>query len=200
MQQTLYEQRITERSLIKFYIGLIPRYVKYLKNQNYLRIAKRNGASIGTNTVISRSLAEKANSNLTIGNNSSIQSDNFDLRSKVKIGNNVIIGENVKIITASHNINSVDWEVKYYGITVEDFVWLATDVLVMPSCRLIEYGAVFGGGSVVVKDVEKMAVVSGNPAVKISERITVHKSLVVESLLGADLKEYIKVYRNKNIK
>lgn len=128
MQKSLYEHRISQRSLVQFYIGLIPRYYKYLKNLNNVRIARNNGATIGSNTVLNIALARKANSNLCIGNYSSIQSDNFDLRSKVEIGNNVIIGENIKIITASHNIHSPDWEVKFYGIKIEDFVWIATDV------------------------------------------------------------------------
>lgn len=69
----------------------------------------------------------------------------------------------------------------------------------MPSCRLIEYGAVCGGGSVVVKNVEKMGIYSGNPALKISERKEIHSHLVVESLLGVDLKAYRRVYKNRKV-
>lgn len=198
MEKTIYIERIQNRTKLNFYLGLVPRYIKFIKNLNAIRIAKKNGASIGLQTVINKTLAKKANTNLIIGNNCSIQSDNFDLRSKVEIGNNVIIGENVKIITASHNINSKNWEVKYYGLKIEDFVWLATDVMIMPSCRNIGYGAVCGAGSVVVKNVDTMTVNSGNPAVKITERKEVHKHLVVESLLGGDFMTYIKVYKNRN--
>lgn len=143
------------------------------------------------------SLAKKANSNLIIGSHTSVQTDNIDLRSKVTIGNNVILGENVEIISASHNIQSEEWEQKNYGIVIEDYAWVATNVLILPSCRNIGYGAVCGGGAVLVKNVVSMTVVSGNPPVAIGERKVVHKNLVVESLLGGDLKAYIDTYKKR---
>ena len=39
-----------------------------------------------------------------IGNHVSIQTDQIDMRCPVSIGNHVIIGAGVKIITLSHNI------------------------------------------------------------------------------------------------
>lgn len=49
------------------------------------------------------SLARCANSNLTIGNHVSIQTDKIDLRAPVTIGSHVIIGSETEIITNSHN-------------------------------------------------------------------------------------------------
>ncbi|CAD0004618.1 MULTISPECIES: acyltransferase [Flavobacterium] len=197
MTKDIYESRIQGRSLLKFYIGLLPRFKKYLEIKYSRYIALKNGATIGESTVIPLSLAKKANSNLKIGSHTSVQTNNIDLRSKVTIGNNVILGQNVEIITASHNIHSEEWEQKNYGVVIEDYVWVATNVLVMPSCTNIGYGAVCGGGSVLVKDVESMTVVSGNPATVIGQRKVVHKNLVVESLLGGDLKAYIRTYKNR---
>lgn len=65
-------------------------------------------------------------------------------------------------------------------------------MLILPSCRHIGKGAVIGRGAVVSKDVPTMAVVSGNPAVVLKHRKTVHEGLVVESLRGGDLELYIK--------
>ncbi len=143
------------------------------------------------------SLARKANSNLTIGNHVSIQTDKIDTRNKVIIGNNVIIGSGTEIITTSHNIDSLDWEHKGYGIEIEDYAWLPTNVLVLPSCRKIGYGAVVSSGSVVVKDVEPMSVVSGNPAKEFRKRKCVHSDLIVESLLGGDYEVYKNIWKNK---
>ena len=100
------------------------------------------------------------------------------------------MGGGTNIITTSHNIDSPDWEHKNYGIEIEDYVWLPTDVMVLPSCRKIGYGAVVGSGSVVVKNVEPMSVVSGNPAKEFKKRKCVHQDLVVESLLGGDFEIY----------
>ena len=143
-------------------------------------------------------LARKANKNLTIGNHVSLQTDQIDTRNPVTIGNHVIIGSGTNIITTSHNIDSPDWEHKGYGIEIEDYVWLPTNVMVLPSCRRIGYGAVVGSGSVVVHDVEPMSVVSGNPAKEIKKRKCVHSALIVESLLGGDYEIYKQTRRASN--
>lgn len=51
-------------------------------------------------------------------------------------------------------------------------------------------GGVISSGSVVVKDVESMSVVGGNPAKEFKRRQCVHSNLVVESLLGGDYRTY----------
>ena len=136
------------------------------------------------------SLAKKANKNLIIGSHTSIQTDLIDLRSPVHIGSHVIIGYGTEIITTSHYIDSVEWEHKYYGITIDDYAWIPSKILILPSCRHIGYGAVVSSGSVVVKDVESMSVVGGNPAKEFKRRQCVHNNLVVESLLGGDYNTY----------
>jgi acetyltransferase-like isoleucine patch superfamily enzyme len=191
MTQTTYQTGIKNRSRIRFLIGLYPRFIRYLQLYYIRYIARKRGAIVGANTVILYSLAKKANPNLVIGHNTVIQTEKIDVRSPVRIGNNCIIGV-CEIITTSHCVDSPDWEHKYYGIEIEDFAWIATNVLVTPACRHIGYGAVLGAGSVAVKNVEKMSIVGGNPAVHLRNRLNVHEKLVVESLLGGDLKAYIK--------
>ena len=143
-------------------------------------------------------IAKKANKNLVIGNHVSIQTDQIDMRCPISIGNHVIIGAGVKIITLSHNIDSPEWEHKAYGIEIDDYVWIATDALILPSCRKIGYGTVVGGGSVLVKNTEEMDVVGGNPAEFFRKRRCVHSNLVIESLLGGDYKIYKETRKSKN--
>lgn len=195
---TLYYKRISERSLLHFIKGLLPRIQYYLKYQKSKKIAIRKGAKIGDNSIILRELARRCNKNFELGNNSSIGSYNIDLRSPVKIGNNVIISNDSKIITTSHYIDSPEWEPKQYGIEIEDYVWIASNALILPSCRKIGYGSVIGAGSVVVKDVPPMSVVSGNPAKVIKQRDCVHSKLVIPSLLSGDLLIYWNTWINKN--
>jgi acetyltransferase-like isoleucine patch superfamily enzyme len=192
---SVYDQNIQSRTMLHFIKGLVPRYCKWRKHEKARRIARKRGATIGKNTVLPLSLAKRANKNLVVGHNTSIQTDKIDLRSSVKIGNYCIIGV-CEIITTSHYVDSPDWEHKHYGIEIEDFAWIATNVLVTPACRHIGYGAVLGAGSVVVKNVEKMSIVGGNPAVHLRNRLKVHENLVVESLLSGDLKAYIKAWKN----
>ncbi len=197
MSKTEYEKDIERRNLAKYYIGFLARLEKHLKCSYARYIARKNGATVGVNSVFSIALAKKANSNLTIGSNSSIQTDLIDMRAKVTIGSNVIIGSGVEIMTCSHDIDSLDWVFKPYGIIIEDYAWLATRVFILPSCRKIGFGAVCGGGSLVVKNVEAMQVVSGSPAEFIKMRKQVHSDLIVPSLLGGDLMIYKATWKKR---
>lgn len=194
---TQYYKRISKRSLGHFIIGLLPRMKYYLRYQRSRNIAIRKGAKLGDNSIILRALAKRCNNNFELGSNSSIGSYKIDLRSPVKIGNNVIISNDSEIITTSHYIESPEWEHKYYGIEIEDYVWIASNALILPSCRKIGYGAVIGAGAVVTKDVPAMNVMGGNPAKCIKMRKCVHDKLVISSLLSGDLKIYWKTWINR---
>lgn len=187
---TKYEEYVRSKSVLRFSMGLIVRwfYWQYFKIARY--IAQKRGAQVGDNVAMSIKLARRLNSNVRIGNNVSIQTNFIDVRSPLVIGNNVIIGSGTQIITTSHNIDSEEWEHKYYGLTINDYVWIPTKCLILPSCRVIGYGAVISSGSVVVHDVDNMSVVSGNPAREFKKRKCVHSKLVVESLLGGDFVAY----------
>jgi len=193
----LYVLDIQSRSKKRFYLGAIARVKNFIKNSYSVHVARKNGAHIGENVTLPLALARKANSNLTVGNHSSIQSDKLDLRAPITIGSNVIIGSGVEIITCSHNVDSPDWEHKSYGIKIEDYVWVATKVLILPSCRAIKRGAVLAAGSVTAREIEAMQIVSGNPAVFLRMRKEVHFNLCVESLLGNDLQTYLRVRKNQ---
>lgn len=194
---TEYENNVISRNSFCYILGLIARWKQHFKYDKAVRIARKKGATIGENVVMPLSLAKAANSNLKIGDHVSIQTDKIDLRNPVTIGNHVIIGSETEIITTSHNIDSEEWEHKHYGLTIEDYVWIPTRVMILPSCRKIQYGGVVSSGSVVVKDVESMSVVGGNPAKEFKKRKCVHKNLVVESLLGGDYYTYKKIRKSK---
>lgn len=193
----LYIQSVQKRTFARFVIGLFPRIKEWIKFNKNCQLARKKGAIIGDDSIILNGLVKKANSNLTIGNNTSIGSYKLDTRSPILIGNNVIISDYSEIITTSHYVDSPEWEHKYYGIEIEDYVWIASNVLILPSCRKIGYGAVIGAGSVVVKDIEPMSIVGGNPARHLRYRKCVHDKLVISSLLSGDLKIYWKTWRNR---
>jgi acetyltransferase-like isoleucine patch superfamily enzyme len=186
-----YVRNIQSRSKFRFYIGAVARFKRFIYNLYSVNLARRRGAAIGCYVTLPLNLARRANKNLKIGDHCSIHTTKIDLRASVIIGNYVIIGSDVDIITCSHNIDSIDWEHKKYGIQIEDYVWVASKVLILPTCRRIEEGAVLAAGSVVVKNVSRMNVISGNPATFLRERVQVHKNLCVEGLLGNDLITYL---------
>ena len=195
-----YEQSVQNRNKIHYYKGLIVRWINYLRFEKTVKKARKKGAIIGEGVIMTPELGNKLNHNFVIGNHVSLHCVKFSSNlHKVQIGNHVIIGDGVKVIRGSHNIDSPDFEniSKNETLVIEDYVWLCNDCVITPSVKKIGYGAVIGANAVVVKDVEPMAVVGGNPAKEIRKRECVHSNLVVESLLGGDYLAYKDAWKNR---
>ena len=139
---------------------------------------------------------------MIVGNSSILESDDVDLRDKVYIGNNVIINKGVKIIRASHKVDSLYFETISNELIVEDYVWIATSAFILPNCKVISEGSVIGAGSLLASSInEPKSIFFGNPAEFKRFRKECYTSLVVESLQGRDLKQYInarKIEKNNN--
>lgn len=196
--ETLYESRIVHRSIIRFLIGVFARLPRYIKFKSIRRKAIRKGAKIGQDVTISPDFIRNLNSFVEIGDHTSIahECDLTSLLYPIVIGRNVIIGNDVKFVMTSHNIDSVEYEhfAPREGLEIEDYVWICPHSIILPSVKRIGRGAVVGAGSVVVKDVEPMAVMGGNPAKILRYRKCVHSNLVIESLRGNDLITYMKTW------
>ena len=85
----------------------------------------------------------------------------------VRIGDWVGFGPDVKVWSVNHRFDNPDvpwlqqgWESK--PVVIEDDVWLAANVFVMPGVK-IGHGAVISAGTVVNKSVPAFAIVAGNP-------------------------------------
>lgn len=195
---TEYEKRVVGRSWFRFALGLVARWRSCRQISKRIRLRRKAGAKIAGNVAIGADLRVYSPQNLEIGEHCSLQSGEISAQGRVTIGNHVVVGDNVTILTASHNIDSLEWELKSYGVEIDDYVWMATGATILPSCRHIGRGAVVGAKSVVVKDIPPMAVVSGNPAKVIRYRKCVHENLSVEALQGGDLAAYIEARKIKN--
>ncbi len=89
----------------------------------------------------------------------------------VTIGDNVLLGPNVQIITAGHPIHPDSRNSKYeYGIpiTIGDNVWIGAGAIILPGVN-IGSNTVIGAGAVVTKDVPDGVVAAGNPCRIIKE-------------------------------
>ena len=190
-----YVRDIKSRSPIRYWLGLLVRLPLWLKTQRKIRHMRKCGAEVGNDIGICANIMPPASPCLHIGNHVSIHTSMLDVRAPLVIGDYVILGDAVRIITCSHNIDDPEWTFKTYGLEIEDYVWVATGSVILPSCRRIGRGAVIGAGSVVVHDVPPMAVVSGNPAEIIRYRKCVHDALIPEKFLGGDLVSYVHARR-----
>ena len=112
---------------------------------------------------------------LTIGDNVGINSYCFiGVRGEVTIGDNVIFGPRVTVLSEQHNYSDPNKPIKTQGekrykTVIEDNVWVGAGVIIMPGVT-IKSGTVVGSGAVVTKDTEENSVVIGVPAKKIKSR------------------------------
>ena len=88
---------------------------------------------------------------------------------KISIGKNCCIGEDVRLLTGSHDVHSPTFDLVTKPIVIKDNVWIATGAYIMPGVTIGE-GAVAAAGSVVTKDVAPWTVVGGNPTRFIKKR------------------------------
>jgi len=90
---------------------------------------------------------------------------------EVRIGHHVMIGPNVQIYTAAHDLRAETriqgWEVAK-PIVIEDNVWIGGGAILLPGVR-VGRNAVVGAGAVVSRNVRANTVVAGNPARVIRE-------------------------------
>jgi maltose O-acetyltransferase len=99
---------------------------------------------------------------------------NCSVHGPITIGDNVMMGPDVTILTQTHNIERADIPMGLQGmrvakVVIGNDVWIGMRVIIMPGI-IIGDGAVIGAGAVVTKDVPAFAIVGGVPAKVIKYR------------------------------
>lgn len=85
---------------------------------------------------------------------------------EIHIGNNCLIGPDVGIYTAGHQLKPEGRTLDGFGqaIMIGHDVWIGGHATILPGVTIGD-GAVVAAGSVVTKDVPALTLVAGNPAV-----------------------------------
>ncbi|MDY6822645.1 MAG: acyltransferase [Thermodesulfobacteriota bacterium] len=96
------------------------------------------------------------------------------INSNVVIGNDVLMGPDVKILTRNHNFETTSQPInrqgrKLDGIRIGDDVWIGANVIILPGVTIGNH-VVIGAGAVVTKDVPDLVVAGGNPSKIIKNR------------------------------
>ncbi|HEX6708350.1 MAG TPA: acyltransferase [Albitalea sp.] len=165
MKATVWELRSELRALALWFLGAIP-----LRLGARLRawLLPRFMQSMGTETIVQHGFRVTVPEKVSIGSHCNFGADVIIAGGGgVRIGDWVGFGPDVKVWSVNHRFDDPDtpwqlqgWEAK--EVVIEDDVWLAANVFVMPGVT-IGRGAIVSAGTVVNKSVPPYALVAGNP-------------------------------------
>ena len=157
--------------------------IKKIINKLFAESAKRKMCkSCGKKVTFGMRSTVSGWENLSIGEDVVIGNDCCFLttRAEIKIGDHVVFGPDVKIVTGNH---VVDVPGKFMSeftdadkrpsddsdVVLEGDNWIGANAIILKGVT-IGYGAVVAAGAVVTKDVEPYGIVGGNPARLIKRR------------------------------
>lgn len=132
--------------------------------------------TIGDRVILDRyAYLNASRGGISIGAGSAI--NNFSVingTGEVEIGENVLIGPNVQIISYQHNYQNKDVPIKQQGTTskkieIQDDVWIGASAVILAGV-VIGRGSVIGAGCVVTKSCAPFSVMVGIPARKLKMR------------------------------
>jgi acetyltransferase-like isoleucine patch superfamily enzyme len=112
---------------------------------------------------------KKESGSLSIGDNVGISEFcYFSIRGNLTIGNDVIVGPNVKIFTENHSFEISRIPFRLQGeprsdVKIGNNVWIGSGVIILPGV-LIGDNVVIAAGSIVNKNVENNSLIGGIPA------------------------------------
>lgn len=90
---------------------------------------------------------------------------------KVRIGASVTLSYRSHVCAGTHDLNDPKLPLLKSPVSIEDGVWVGTEAFIGPGVTVMQ-GAVVGARAVVVKDVQPLQIVAGNPAHVIGIRRT----------------------------
>jgi acetyltransferase-like isoleucine patch superfamily enzyme len=173
-------------------------YFKTIRNLNHC----------GKNLILSKGGVIKRPEQLSIGDNIFINR-NFHISAyDMKIGSNVMIGPNFVAECDDHKFNivgksmySISKDKNFSGITIENDVWIGSNVVLLKGVTVGE-GSIVGAGSVVCRSILPYTVSVGVPCKPIRTRfspedLSFHLKLVDST---KSIEDILKSYQDNNLK
>lgn len=147
-----------------------------LGNNVYLNALSKEGIILGDNvtiaqnsTLICTGVISHKGMGIVIGDNTGINNScYFGGQGGITIGNNVIVGPNVKIFSENHNFDNPSVIIKNQGVTrlgvkIEDDCWLGAGATILDGV-VLKRRTVVAAGSVVTKSFDGNCLIGGIPA------------------------------------
>jgi len=125
---------------------------------------------------------------VTVGTNSCFLSSD----AKLRIGNKVLFGPHVYIVTGNHQVNQIGeyitdvrkkTECCDADVIIEDDVWIGAGTIILKGVT-IGRGSVIGAGSVVTKSTAPYSISAGNPCKMIKMRFSEEEIIEHEKILS----------------
>ena len=130
------------------------------------------GARVGVHGRIKPGLIVTSPWHLSIGNHCWVGERTWiDNLAPVFISDHVCISQSSYLCTGNHNYKSISFDLRLSSILIESQAWIGARTTLAPGSH-IGFGAVVSLGSVVSGLVPPFAVVKGNPASIIGDRVT----------------------------
>lgn len=147
-------------------------------------IIKSSFSECGKDVIVPKGCIFLGIDNILVGSSVHFGFDNtiFTTKAKVRIGNNVMFGPNVQIISGDHRTDipgrtmiSISDEEKLpkndLDVTICDDVWIGAGCTILKGVTIGE-GSIIAAGSVVTQNVDSYSVYGGVPAKKIRNRFS----------------------------
>jgi maltose O-acetyltransferase len=166
------------RKLLKaIYLCFYYLILKYLPatNNRYLKVIRIIRSSTGKfvfdfcgdNVNIEHGANFGTGKGIKVGNNSGI-GVNANIRGPLEIGDDVMMGPDVIIVTTNHNFTDISKPMRLQGykcapVKIGNDVWIGSRAIILPGV-IIGNGVIVGAGAVVTKDLPDFAIAAGNPA------------------------------------
>lgn len=150
--------------VLNLFINRVPCWtIRKLVYQKYgLRIGKDARIGIGTTVICPKGIK--------IGDRSVVNENCvLDGRGGLTIGHDTSLSMFSKVLSASHKLNSSQFEYFTQRTVIGSNVWVGTSALILDGSRIADY-AVVGANTTVKGVVKRKSVVVGNPAREIQER------------------------------